>query len=122
MKKHWLFWITGLSGSGKTKLAKKIKKKIEEEYGPTIELSGDELRKYFSLNKYDEISRRNYAKKYGNFCNFLTKKGFNVIFSTVSLFHDVQISNRKTINNYIEIFVKSNINLLIKKRKKFFYR
>ena len=122
MKKHWLFWITGLSGSGKTKLAKKIKKKIEEEYGPTIELSGDELRKYFSLNKYDEKSRRNYAKKYGNFCNFLTKKGFNVIFSTVSLFHDVQISNRKTINNYIEIFVKSNINLLIKKRKKFFYR
>ena len=35
-KKGILFWITGLSGSGKTSLAKKIKKDISKKYGPTI--------------------------------------------------------------------------------------
>ena len=28
-----LFWITGLSGSGKTSIAKKLKNKIESKYG-----------------------------------------------------------------------------------------
>ena len=116
MKKKWLFWITGLPGSGKTQLAKKIKKDIEKINGPTLEISGDEIRKYFSLNKYDEKSRRNYAKKYPYFCNFLIKKDFNVIFSTVSLFHEVQAFNRKKISNYMEIFIKSDINQLIKKK------
>ena len=122
MKRHWLLWITGLSGSGKTLLAKKIKNKVEKNYGPTIELSGDDLRNFFSLNKYNENSRRRYAKKYGEFCKFLTSKGFNVIFSTVSLFHDVQKWNRKNIKNYIEIYIKTDINKIIKKKNKPFYK
>ena len=52
-KKGILFWITGLSGSGKTSLAKKIKKDISKKYGPTIIISGDNLRSIFCLNKYD---------------------------------------------------------------------
>ena len=47
-----LFWITGLSGSGKTELAKKIKNKISAKYGSTIIVSGDDLRKIFSFNKF----------------------------------------------------------------------
>ena len=46
-RKGILFWITGLSGSGKTSLAKLIKKDIINKYGPTIVLSGDELRKIY---------------------------------------------------------------------------
>ena len=34
-----LFWVTGFSGSGKTKISKKILKKISKLYGPTIEVS-----------------------------------------------------------------------------------
>ena len=44
-----VFWITGLSGSGKTTLAKKIKKDISKIYGPTIMISGDDIRKIFGL-------------------------------------------------------------------------
>ena len=40
-----LFWITGLSGSGKTTIAKKIEKHITNQYGPTLILSGDDLRR-----------------------------------------------------------------------------
>ena len=52
-KKGILFWITGLSGSGKTTIAKKIKKNISQLYGPTLEISGDEFRKACQRIKID---------------------------------------------------------------------
>ena len=48
-----LFWITGLSGSGKTTLAKLIKKDVIKHFGPTLLVSGDDLRKIFGFKKYD---------------------------------------------------------------------
>ena len=70
-----VFWITGLSGSGKTTLAELIYKFIDKTYGPTIIISGDDLRELFRLNKFDKISRLKYAQQYSYFCktivNFL---------------------------------------------------
>ena len=45
-----LFWITGLSGSGKTTIAQKIKSNISNKYGPTIIVSGNDLRRIFNFN------------------------------------------------------------------------
>ena len=63
-QKGILFWITGLSGAGKTSLANAIKKDIRKNYGPTIVVNGDDLRKIFKLNKYDQISRLEYGRQY----------------------------------------------------------
>jgi len=122
MKKNYLFWITGLPGSGKTTIAKKIHKSIEKRYGPTIEISGDELRKIFLFKNYDIKSRKFYAKSYSKFCKLLIKKKFNVIFSTVSLFHNVQRWNRKNIKGYYEIFINSDVKKIIKLNKKKIYK
>ena len=43
-KKGILFWITGLSGTGKTSIGKKIKKDIVKNYGPTLLVNGDDIR------------------------------------------------------------------------------
>ena len=48
-KKGILFWITGLSGSGKTTIGKSIHNDIKK-YGPTIMISGDNVRKIFHLS------------------------------------------------------------------------
>ena len=69
-----LFWITGLSGSGKSSIAKSIKKEIVNKYGPTLNFSGDDLRKIFDLNKYDKASRLKYCLAYSNFCKEMVKK------------------------------------------------
>ena len=122
MKRKYLFWITGLPGSGKTTIAKKIHNKIQNRYGPTIEISGDDLRKIFSLKKYDLKNRVLYAKLYSKFCKLLLKKNYNVLFSTVSLFHEVQAWNRKNISGYVEIYIKSNIKNIIKLNKKKIYQ
>jgi|TARA_B100001964_G_C14105515_1_gene541325 adenylylsulfate kinase len=78
-----LFWITGLSGSGKTTISKKIKKNIIQLYGPTLLVSGDNLRKIFKFNKYTYNGRVSNSKKFCKFAKFVTNQKINLIFTAV---------------------------------------
>lgn len=120
-RKGILFWVTGLSGSGKTSIAKKIKNSISKGYGPTIVISGDDLRKNFDLKKYDKHSRLAYGKKYNQFCKIILNQKINVIFAVVGLFDELRYWNRKHIQNYCEIFIKSPIKNIINAKKKRVY-
>ena len=119
--KRILFWITGLSGSGKTSLAKKIKKDISKRYGPTIVISGDNLRKIFLLNKYDYKSRMLNMRKFLEFAKFITNQKINIIFAVVGLIDKPKIWGRKNIDNFVEIYLKSDLKKIIKKNKKKLY-
>ena len=116
-----LFWITGLSGSGKTAIAKKIKKKISCLYGPTIELSGDDFRKIFKLNKYTKKARIEYLLKYLHFCKLITNQKINLIFNLIGMYNRARDWNRKNIDNYVEIYIKTDIHKIIKFKKKAIY-
>ena len=116
-----VFWITGLSGAGKTSLANGIKKEIRKKFGPTLVINGDDLRKIFKLNKYDKSSRLKYTEQYSQFLKFITNQGVNVIFTVVGLFDKIRTWNRKNINNYVEIFIRTNVSKIKKKRKKRIY-
>tara|TARA_B100001063_G_C16430866_1_gene388750 strand:- start:3 stop:527 length:525 start_codon:yes stop_codon:yes gene_type:complete len=116
-----LFWITGLSGSGKTLLAKKIRKKISNIYGPTLVISGDDIRNIFQLKGYSYKDRKNTVQKYCKLSRFLTSQGINVIFAVVGMIDEIRDWNKKNIKNYFEIFIKSEIKTIIKNRKKKVY-
>jgi len=116
-----LFWVTGLSGSGKTTIAKQLRLSISKYYGPTIVISGDDLRKNFDLKKYDRESRLSYGKKYTKLCKLITNQKINIIFAVVGLFDELRSWNKKNIHNYCEIFIKSPIKKIIKTKKKKVY-
>jgi adenylylsulfate kinase len=118
----YLFWITGLSGSGKTSLAEKIYEFVKKNYGTTLILSGDNLRRLFNFNKFDKRSRLEYAFSYSKFCKQITDQNINIIFSTISMYHKIRSWNKKNIKNYIEIYIEADIQKLIKIKKKPFYR
>ena len=120
-KKGILFWITGLSGSGKTTISKLIKKDIAANYGPTILVSGDDLRKIFNFNKYTLVERKLLAKKFCNFAKFITNQKINLIFAVVGMRDSTRYWNRKNIDNYLEIYIKTNIKTIIKANKKKIY-
>ena len=117
-----VFWITGLSGSGKTRIGKKIKKNIIKNYGPTILFSGDDIRNIFDLKKYSFKDRLKIVKQYGVLCKNLSNQKINVIFCVVGLMHAIYILNRKNIENYVEIFIKSSINKVKKFSNKQIYK
>ena len=117
-----LFWITGLSGSGKTRIAKKILNQISKRYGPTIYISGDDMRNIFDLKKYTKKARISNAIKFRKFYKFITNQNINVIFAVVSMFDSIRKWNKKNIPNYVEIYIKSDIKKIIKIGKKNIYK
>ena len=113
-----LFWITGLSGSGKTKIAEKIASKIYRLYGPTLNLSGDDFRKTFKLYKYSHKERIKNLWKYHNFCKLITDNKINLIFSIMGLYNRARNWNRKNIDNYVEIYIEANMNKILSFKQK----
>ena len=100
-KKGILFWITGLSGSGKTNLAKKILPFIDKKYGLTIHLDGDTLRGILELYGYTFKERISNSKKFTSLAKLLTDQGVNVVFSIVGLMNKPRAWNRRHIEKYI---------------------
>ena len=72
-KKGIVFWVTGLSGVGKTTISEKLLNKIEKKFGKTVLINGDDLREIFDLKSYDVISRTKYVMHYSKLCQFLSK-------------------------------------------------
>lgn len=121
-KKGILFWITGLSGSGKTTIAKRILPFIERKCGTTVHLDGDNLRNILELYGYSFKDRLSNSRKFTKIAKLLTDQGVNVIFSLVGLMNKPRNWNRKNIKNYIEIFIKSDVNKIIASNKKKIYK
>tara|TARA_B100000795_G_C22805991_1_gene444936 strand:- start:111 stop:632 length:522 start_codon:yes stop_codon:yes gene_type:complete len=119
--KGTLIWVTGLSGSGKSYIAKEIKKKLNEKKINNIIIHGDDLRRIFKLNKYDKKSRLSYAYSYSLLCKKITNQGINVIIATIAMFHEIRKWNRKNIKNYYEVYLKTSYNLIKKRNKKKLY-
>ena len=117
-----VFWITGLSGSGKSTIGVKLKKLIESEYGKTIIIHGDDVRKIYNNKSYSINDRLKLGKSNSNLCKLISDQNINVVFTTVGLFHELFNYNKKNLDNYLEIFIKSDIKKLIKNKKKTFYK
>ena len=119
--KGTLFWVTGLSGSGKTQIAKKILPKVIKNYGPTILLSGDDLRKIFNLKDYSYEGRFETVMKYCKLSKFITSQNINVILAVIGMRHGLRDWNHKNIKNYIKIYIKADIKTIIDQGKKRIY-
>lgn len=122
-KEHGIvFWITGLSGSGKSTIGEKLKTLLEKKFGKTLIIHGDEIRNIYGFKQYEKKSRLKLGKSNSNLCKLITDQGVNIIFTTVGLFHKLHQYNRANIKNYVEIYIKSDIKILLKKKKKIFYK
>ncbi len=117
-----IFWITGLSGSGKSTIGEHLKAKLEKEYGKTVIIHGDDIRKIFKFKSYTKNKRLELGKSYSDLCKLIAKQKVNIIFSTVGLFKELFLYNRKNLQNYIEIYIKTDIQKLKKKKSKSFYK
>jgi glutamine kinase len=102
-----VYWITGLSGAGKTSIGRALAAHLEVSGSRVVFLDGDTLRAAVSSDLgYSAEDRRSAAMRNGMLCRMLAQQGLDVVCSTISLFHDVQRWNRENIDLYTEIFVR----------------
>ena len=118
-----IIWITGLPGSGKTTLAKKIKSILEKKISNNIViLDGDNIRNILPYKiSYSNEDRMKLALFYSQLALLIERSNCIVICSFVALFHNVQEHTRTSANDYFEIFLDPSLDELVKKNKKGLY-
>lgn len=117
-----VIWITGIPGSGKTTLSRKLIKFLKKKSNlHFLELSGDDLRQTFKLNGYDKKSRLKIAKTYSDFAKKISNKKINLCLSVVALFQNIQTLNRLRIKKYFQIYIDADFNKIQKAKKKRIY-
>ena len=117
-----VYWITGLSGAGKTTIGKLFYEKIKETHPNTVFLDGDTLREVFADDLgYSKEERQKCAMRYSRLCRMLENQGMNVICCTISMFDCVRQWNRDNIPNYKEIYVKVSMETLQRRDQKGLY-
>ncbi|MBQ7738502.1 MAG: adenylyl-sulfate kinase [Desulfovibrionaceae bacterium] len=96
-------WITGLSGAGKTTLAKALLPKLSN----AILLDGDEMREALIdvAHGFDAESRKRFGFTYARWARLIALQGYTVVVATISLYHDLHAWNRENLPNYLEVFL-----------------
>lgn len=117
-----VFWITGLSGSGKSSIAIRLTHRLRTHGLSVIYLDGDVLRDIFQDNfGHSEAERLRASQTYARLCAMLSAQGVTVVCSTISLFHETQQWCRENIERYCEVFVRVPIDVLLRRDSKGIY-
>jgi cytidine diphosphoramidate kinase len=108
-----VFWITGLSGVGKTTIGTLLLQKLRNTGRPAVLLDGDRLRRILGKETgYSQPERLDLARTYARLCKELSEQGIDIVCATISLFHEVHEWNRANIPHYLEIFVRAPVGEL----------
>ncbi len=117
-----VFWITGLSGTGKTTLGQEVGSRLRAAGRPVIFLDGDALRAVIAEDLgHSAGNRRRSAMRNARLCRLLAEQGADVVCATISLFHEVQRWNRENIPGYREIYLRVPIDELRRRDSKGIY-
>jgi adenylylsulfate kinase len=119
--KPCVIWLTGLSGSGKTTIANGLFEKLKEKNMKCVILDGDEIRTIFPLIGFDKVSRINHNINVGYMASLLEKQGYIVIVSLISPFAEARDRCRTLINNFIEVHLKTSLEVCEKRDVKGLY-
>ena len=60
--------------------------------------------------------------KYCKLAKFITNQNVNVIFAVIGMMDNIRHWNRKNIKNYVEIYIKSDLKLVMSKKRKKYIR
>ncbi len=105
-------WFTGLSGSGKTTIAKELERTLKDQGYKAERLDGDDLREYlcrdlgFSKEDRDENIRRvSYVAK------LLTRNDIITLCCFVSPYRKAREQARELIGEFVEIYVNAPLSV-----------
>lgn len=121
MQKGRLFWITGLSGAGKTTIGTLLYQHLRKGEKNIVFIDGDKIREVYQNKDYSEEGREKISYTNMRLCKMLTEQGLDVIIAVIGMRDAYREWNRKNIQNYFEIYLEVPIEILIARDSKGLY-
>lgn len=117
-----VYWLTGLSGAGKTTIGKLWYEMLKKSRPNAVLLDGDALRAVFGDDLgYTDADRRKSAMRNARLCAMLAEQDLEVVCCTISMFDSVRAWNRANMPGYREIYIKASMETLRRRDQKGLY-
>lgn len=123
MKKGTVYWITGLSGAGKTTVGTLLFSYLKKRKDNVVFLDGDILRSVYISGGggYSTEERKKGAYQDCRMCRMLSEQNIDVVYCGISMYEECRSWNRENIDNYKVIYLSVPMEVLIKRDKKQLY-
>lgn len=122
MEKGTFYWISGLSGAGKTTIGTLFYNYLKEKKDNVVLIDGDVLREITGDSDFSEEGRDNRVKRNARLFQLLTDQGIDVVNCSIGLRNKYREWNRELITNISEIYIKVSLEELIRRDSKGLYR
>jgi adenylylsulfate kinase len=100
-----VLWFTGLSGSGKSTIATRVRAELESRGVEVEYLDGDALREVFPNTGFTRAEREEHLRRTGYMASRLAAHGVTVVASLVSPYRESRDFIRKLCREFVEIYV-----------------
>src|ERR1044072_7886255 len=122
-QKGFTLWFTGLSGAGKTTLARLVESELRERGHKVEVLDGDVIRTNLSKGLgFSKEDRDTNIRRIGFVCNLLTRNDVVAIAAAISPYSNVRDEVRRQIGSFVEVYVKCPIDVLAERDVKGLYK
>ncbi len=122
-KKGFTLWFTGLSGAGKTTLARLVEEELKERGHKVEVLDGDLIRTNLSKGLgFSKEDRDTNIRRIGFVCNLLARNDVVAIAAAISPYRTVREEVRRDLVAFVEVYVKCPIDVLAERDVKGLYK